>query len=180
MSDILNLLQNDPLVFVVWAIAAVSLISLFLFAIYFNFIPAKIAREYRQIRERPIIYFGVIGIFITLLLIVFAIASGTSKQKEETQETQFLKVYATVTKIDEKNNTLQVKDSTNGTVYQVVVGETTEITKGKTRASLSKINIGEPITISTKKIPEKGKPIVAVEILLIPEEPNILTPGQGQ
>ena len=180
MSDILNLLQNDPLVFTVLAIAAVSLLLLFLFGIYLNFIPTKIASQYRQIRERPIVYFGAIGIFMALLVIVLAIAFGGSKQSEKTQETQFLKVYATVTKIDEKNSTLQVKDSTNGTVYQVVVGETTEITKGKTRASLSKINIGEPITISTKTIPEKGNTIVAVEILLIPEEPNILTPGQGQ
>ena len=180
MSDILNLLQNDPLVFVVWVIVAVSLLLLFIFAIYFNFVPAKIASQYRQIRDRPIIYFGAIGIFIALLVIIMAMAFGSPKQSEETQETQLLKVYATVTKIDEKNSTLQVKDSTNGRTYQVEVDETTEISRGKGNAGLSDINIGEPITIETKKIPEKGNAIVAVEILLIPEEPNILTPGKGQ
>ncbi len=110
MNDIVNLLQNDPLVFVVWAIAAVSLVLLFLFAIYFNFIPAKIAREYRQIRERPIIYFGAIGILIALLLIVFAIASGSSKQKEETREAKF-KTEGKITAIDSASKTVIIQQT---------------------------------------------------------------------
>lgn len=178
MSDILNLLQNDPLVFTVLAIAAVSLLLLFLFGIYLNFIPTKIASQYRQIRERPIIYFGVIGIFMALLVIVLAIAFGSSKQSEETQETQFLKVYAAVIKVDKETNTLTVKDSTNGRTYQVEVDETTEINRGKQNTSLSDVNIGEPITVETKKVPEEGSTIVAASISLISETPKPLVPMQ--
>ena len=122
MNDIVNLLQNDPLVFVVWAIAAVSLVLLFLFAIYFNFIPAKIASQYRQIRERPIVYFGAIGILIALLLIVFAMASGPSKQKEETREAEF-KTEGKITAIDSVSKTVTIQQTGSTRAFEFKISE---------------------------------------------------------
>ena len=115
---------------------------------------------------------------MALLVIVLAIAFGSSKQSEETQETQFLKVYAAVIKVDKETNTLTVKDSTNGRTYQVEVDETTEINRGKQNTSLSDVNIGEPITVETKKVPEEGSTIVAASISLISETPKPLVPMQ--
>lgn len=174
MSDAINLLQNDPLVFVVLAIFAVIIVSLFIFSAYLHLIPTSIALQYKQLRSQPIVYFGVIGIFLALVVIIMAISLGSPKEKVETKEVELLQVYATVTKIDQKNSTLQVKDSTNGTTYQVLIDETTDITKESKSANLSQIGIGEPVTVKTEKIPEQGNKIFAVEIILVP---TVVAPG---
>ena len=96
MNDIANLLQNDPLVFIAWAIAAVSLVLLFLFAIYFNFIPAKIAREYREIRERPLLYFGLLVLVMGLALITIVLGLPSGFFVKLIQDTVFVVGFFTV------------------------------------------------------------------------------------
>ncbi|MCH7541386.1 hypothetical protein IH981_01250 [Patescibacteria group bacterium] len=174
MNDAINLLQNDPLVFVLLAVFAGIIVSLFIFSAYLHLIPTSIALQYKQLRDQPIVYFGTIGIFLAIVVVVMILSLGSPKQEVETREAKFLQVYATVTKVNEKNNTLVVKDSTNGIIYQIVVDETTEFTKENKSANLSQIGIGDPVTVKTKKIPEQGNKIFAVEIILVP---TVVAPG---
>jgi uncharacterized membrane protein (UPF0182 family) len=178
VSNLVEFLQNEPVALV--SIAAIAVIAAFVFVFpsILNLIPAFSNKQTKEKHRRPaflIATFLLLSIIAGIILLVPGVRDFLTPKKEEAVKLHY--IYATVDKVDKKNNLVQLSDSTSKAKYRVKIDEQTDINRGSENATLSSINIGEPITITTKKAPTKGETIFAVEIVLIP--PAIAPGGQN-
>ncbi len=185
MSDLTKFIQDEPIVTITIAAIAVVVLFVFIFPLLFNKVTSSSKKDAREKHRRPLFLgslFAIVVLVTATILFVPGIrerlAGLLSPEKEEVAKVEFLYIYANVDAVDAKNNTIRVTESTQKTRYEIKVNEFTEVTRGGSKIGLSQINKGEPITITTKKIPDKGNQVIAVEMSLIPAP--VITPGGQQ
>ena len=95
---------------------------------------------------------------------------GNFLTDDNARPVRLIYIYANVKGIDKENSTVTITDSTNQVEYSVKIDKSTLITRGDKDAGISDINIGESITVTTKRVPEKeseDNTVFPIEIFLM-------------
>ncbi|HEX7456382.1 MAG TPA: hypothetical protein VF303_02860 [Candidatus Nanoarchaeia archaeon] len=72
MSDLINLLQNDPAAFLLLVGALITIALLYTISVFVNFAPTTAAAEYYQIKKRSLVILSFV--LAVLILVVAALA----------------------------------------------------------------------------------------------------------